>query len=334
MPRVFSGIQPSGELHIGNYLGAVRNWVELQHQYECLLSIVDYHAITQDYEVSLLQDQTFDMAVSLLAAGIDPEKCILFVQSHVPEHTELSWIFTTVTPLGELERMTQFKEKSRRQESVLAGLLNYPVLQAADILLYRADLVPVGEDQVQHVELVREIARKWNNRFQTDFFPQPEPLVGKAKRIIGLDGKSKMSKSLGNTIGIMDGPDEVWRLLRPAKTDPARVTRNDPGDPEKCNLYTLHEFFSDDNTVSHVADQCRTAGWGCLDCKKVLAENINAEFAEIRARGLELRANPGMVEEALKDGAERAGNIARETMREVRDRVGLLPAQVAEVTER
>ena len=158
--------------------------------------------------------------------------------------------------------------------------------------------------------------------------------MGKAKRIIGLDGKSKMSKSLGNTIGIMDGPDEVWRLLRPAKTDPARVTRNDPGDPEKCNLYTLHEFFSDDNTVSHVADQCRTAGWGCLDCKKVLAENINAEFAEIRARGLELRANPGMVEEALKDGAERAGNIARETMREVRDRVGLLPAQVAEVTER
>ncbi|MFQ6047557.1 MAG: tryptophan--tRNA ligase, partial [Gemmatimonadales bacterium] len=193
MSRVFSGIQPSGELHIGNYLGAVTNWVALQEQHECFFCIVDYHAITQDYSVRELETRTFDMVVSLLAAGIDPEKSVVFVQSHVPEHTELAWVFTAVTPLGELERMTQFKDKASRQESVLAGLLNYPVLQAADVLLYRADTVPVGEDQLQHIELMREIARRWNSRYGKDFFPEPEAQVGPAKRILGLDGQAKMS---------------------------------------------------------------------------------------------------------------------------------------------
>src|SRR5574341_1984089 len=230
MARVFSGIQPSGELHIGNYLGAVQNWVKLQHQHECLFCIVDLHAVTQPYEPATLAQRTTDMAVGLLAAGIDPERAILFVQSHLPEHTELNWLLTTVTPLGELERQTQFKDKAQRQESVPAGLLAYPVLQAADVLLYRAALVPVGEDQVQHLELMREIARRWNNRYGTGFFPEPQALVGEAKRIVGLDGEAKMSKSLGNTIGVLDEPEAIWQQLRPAKTDPARVTRNDPGD--------------------------------------------------------------------------------------------------------
>src|SRR5687768_17355984 len=213
MPRIFSGIQPSGELHIGNYLGAVKNWVALQNQFESIFCIVDYHAIITSYEPAQLRQRRHDMAVSLLAAGLDPEKCALFVQSAVPEHTELAWIFNTITPLGELERQTQYKDKSAKQESIVAGLLNYPVLQAADILLYRADRVPVGEDQVQHLELSREIARKWNARFATEdapFFPEPKPLLTPTRRIMGLDGQAKMSKSMGNTIGLLEEPDSVW----------------------------------------------------------------------------------------------------------------------------
>jgi len=218
MSRIFSGIQPSGALHIGNYLGAIKNWVELQHKHESLFCIVDYHAITIAYEPADLRARTNDMAVSLLAAGIDPSKCTLFVQSTVPEHTELAWIFNTVTPLGELERQVQFKEKAQRQESVMAGLLNYPVLQAADILLYRADMVPVGEDQVQHLELSRVIARRWNAAFSpdADFFPEPKALLTPTRRIMGLDGQSKMSKSLGNTIGLLEPSEAIWAKLRPA----------------------------------------------------------------------------------------------------------------------
>ena len=331
MARVFSGIQPSGELHTGNYLGAVKNWVDLQEKHECFFCIVDYHAITQDYDVEQLSARTFDMAVSLLASGLDPEKCVLFVQSHVLEHTELAWVFMSVTPLGELERMTQFKDKSQRQESVLAGLLNYPVLQAADVLLYKADVVPVGEDQVQHVELMREIARKWNSRYGRAFFPEPDALVGPARRILGLDGQAKMSKSLGNTIGILDEEDGIWQLLRPAVTDPARVRKTDPGDPEVCNLYSLHRQFSPPATVEEVARKCRSAGWGCLECKRVLADNITAEFAPIRARAAELKSQPERVRDILEAGAERARVVARATMREVRERMGFLQA-AAETT--
>ncbi len=324
--RVFSGIQPSGELHIGNYLGAVRNWVALQHEYECFICIVDYHAITQDYNRGALEARTFDMAVSLLAAGIDPSRCVLFVQSHVPEHTELAWVFTTVTPLGELERMTQFKDKSRRQVSILAGLLNYPVLQAADVLLYKADSVPVGEDQVQHIELMREIARKWNARYGEDFFPEPEPRLTETGRIVGLDGQAKMSKSLGNTIGILEEPDGIWQHLRPAVTDPARVKKTDRGNPEICNIYGLHRHFSPTDTVHKVASQCRSAGWGCLDCKRVLAEHVAEEFAPMRERARELQSHPGEVHAILEAGARRAQHVARETMGEVRERMGLLAA--------
>ena len=324
MARVFSGIQPSGELHIGNYLGAVQNWVRLQERHECIFSIVDLHAITQRYDPADLAPRTHEMAVGLLAAGIDPARSILFVQSHVPEHTALGWILTTVTPLGELERQTQYKDKAQRQESVPAGLLNYPVLQAADVLLYRATLVPVGEDQVQHLELMREIARRWNGRYSEGFFPEPQPQLTTAKRVLGLDGQAKMSKSLGNTIGVLESPEAIWGKLRPAATDPARKTRKDPGNPDVCNVFTIHQGFSPPAVQEEVALKCRTAAWGCLDCKRVLADHMIAELAPIRERAADLVAQPGRVWTLLREGAERAQAIARHTMREVRRRMGFL----------
>jgi tryptophanyl-tRNA synthetase len=327
MSRIFSGIQPSGSLHIGNYLGAVKNWVELQHKYESFFCIVDYHAITVPYEPADLRVRTADMALSLFAAGLDPSKCTVFVQSRVPEHTELAWIFNTITPLGELERQTQFKEKASREESVPAGLLNYPVLQAADILLYRAELVPVGEDQVQHLELSREIARKWNARFDDrgrGFFPEPKPLLTPTRRVMGLDGQAKMSKSLGNTVDLLEDPASIWEKLKPAVTDPKRVRRTDPGTPEVCNIYHLHKAFSPQATVDHVAVQCRTAGWGCLDCKKVLHESMEKELAQIRARAREIAADPKKMERDLAAGADHARSIAKQTMGEVKKKMGLV----------
>jgi tryptophanyl-tRNA synthetase len=336
MSRIFSGIQPSGELHVGNYLGAVKNWVGLQRQFDTIICVVDYHAITARYEPEQLRERRRAMAVSLLAAGIDPSVCSLFVQSQVPEHTELAWIFNTVTPLGELERQTQFKEKSQRQESVNAGVLTYPVLQAADILLYRADKVPVGEDQVQHLELSRVIARRWNAAFglrtgrQTEdgaeereaFFPEPEPLLTPARRIMGLDGQAKMSKSMGNTIGLMETPEAIWAKLRPAVTDPKRIRKTDPGTPEVCNIYHLHKGFSAAETVQHVATQCSTAGWGCIDCKKVLAESMERELVPIRRRAAELAGDGTLVDDALAAGAARCRTLARETMDAVHERMG------------
>ena len=325
MHRVFSGIQPSGELHVGNYLGAVRNWAALQSDNDCIFSIVDLHAITQPYEARELAGRTLEMAVGLLAAGIDPERATLFVQSHVPQHTELAWALGSVTPLGELERMTQFKDKSAREETIPAGLLNYPVLQAADILLYRADRVPVGEDQLQHLELAREIARRWNARFGTELFPEPQPILSKARRIVGLDGKTKMSKSLGNTIGLLDSPEVIWEKLRPAMTDPARKTKKDPGTPEICNMYALHQHLSTPDQIEHVAVQCRTAGWGCVECKRLLADNMIAALAPIRERAEELKANPGRVREILEHGAVRCRKLADETLAQVRDIMGFAP---------
>ena len=329
MPRVFSGIQPSGELHIGNYLGAVKNWVAIQHQFESIFCIVNLHAITQPYEPALLRERTHAMALTLMAAGLDPARCTLFVQSDVREHTELQWIFNTVAPLGELERQTQFKDKSvrsaQRETSIPAGLLMYPVLQAADILLYRADRVPVGEDQVQHLELSRVIARNWNARFEAGFFPEPQPMLTPTRRIMGLDGQAKMSKSLGNTVGLLESPDEIWAKLRLAMTDPARVKKTDPGNPEICNIFSLHKAFSPAEMVTTVDTNCRTAGWGCIDCKRVLHLNMVTELAPIQARAAELRAVPEQVTDAMAAGADRARVIARETMRVVRDSVGLPP---------
>jgi tryptophanyl-tRNA synthetase len=325
MSRIFSGIQPSGELHIGNYLGAVRNWVALQGTGETFICIVNYHAITVAYEPDDLRRRTTEMAASLLAAGIDPARATLFVQSAVPEHTELAWIFNTVTPLGELERQTQFKEKSSRQESVSAGLLTYPVLQAADILLYHADAVPVGEDQVQHLELSREVARRWTARFAPDapYFPEPKPLLTPTRRILGLDGQAKMSKSLGNTVSLLEEPDEMWEKLKPAMTDPARKRRTDPGNPDICNVFTIHKGFSPVDVQADVADKCRTAAWGCIDCKKVLFEHMNAELTPIRRRARELQNDAGTVDAVLDQGAGHARAIAQRTMADVKERMGL-----------
>ncbi len=331
MPRIFSGIQPSGELHIGNLLGAVQNWVTLQSQYECFFCVVDLHAITgAGYDPERLAQRTREMAVGLLGAGVDPSRVTLFVQSHVPEHASLMWLLNAVAPLGELERMTQFKDKSQDMESIPAGLLNYPILMAADILLYRAEMVPVGEDQIQHLELAREIARRWTARFAParPVFPEPQPLLTAARRIMGLDGESKMSKSLGNTVGITDSPEEIWQKLRPAKTDPARKTRKDPGTPEICNIYALHRHFSPPATVEEVAVKCRGALWGCLDCKRVLADNMTAALAPVRARTLDLTAHPSQVDEILGDGAQAARRVAGDTIREVQDAMGFLPVPV------
>ncbi|HEX5581117.1 MAG TPA: tryptophan--tRNA ligase [Gemmatimonadaceae bacterium] len=326
MSRIFSGIQPSGELHIGNYLGAIKNWVALQREHESVFCVVNYHAITVPYDVPDLRRRTHDMVVSLLAAGVDPEACTLFVQSAVPEHTELAWIFNTITPLGDLERQTQFKDKASRQESVMAGLLNYPVLQAADILLYRADQVPVGEDQLQHLELSRDVARKWNARFATEeapYFPEPKALLTPTRRIMGLDGQAKMSKSMGNTIGLLEETDEIWAKLRPAVTDPARVRKTDPGTPEVCTIYHLHKAFSPPGTVAAVAENCSGAKWGCIECKKVLHENMETELVPIRRRAAEIRERPEVVGDALATGATRARAIARQTIGEVRERMGI-----------
>jgi tryptophanyl-tRNA synthetase len=326
MPRIFSGIQPSGELHIGNYLGAVKNWVALQHQFESIFCIVDYHAIIAKYDPAIFKQRRLDMATSLLAAGLDPAKCTLFIQSDVPAHTELMWLLNTITPIGELERQTQFKDKSAKEESVMAGLLNYPVLQAADILLYRADRVPVGEDQVQHLELSRVVARRWNHAFapaDAPYFPEPQPLLTATRRIMGLDGQTKMSKSLGNTIGLIEEPDAIWAKLRPAMTDPARVKKTDPGTPEICNIYHLHKAFSPPETVKHVALQCSTAGWGCIDCKKVLHASMETELVPIRTRAKELAANPKRVTDALASGAEHCRKLAGETLGAVRAKMGI-----------
>ncbi|MBX3146051.1 MAG: tryptophan--tRNA ligase [Gemmatimonadales bacterium] len=327
MARVFSGIQPTGELHIGNWLGAVKNWVELQDRYDCLYCVVDLHAITHKFDPAGFAERSREMFLGLMAAGLDPDRSIIFVQSHVPQHAQLMWILTNVTGIGELERMTQFKDKSQRSERILAGLLMYPVLQAADILLYRADKVPVGEDQVQHLELSRELARTWNNAFATDepFLPEPQALLTPAKRILGLDGEAKMSKSLGNTIGLFESPEAIWDKLRPAKTDPARKTRKDPGTPENCNVYSLHTHFSPPDTVVEVGNQCRSAGWGCIDCKRVLADNLETALGPIRARAEALRADPARLDRAIAQGAERARAIAAETLAGVERRMGFLP---------
>ena len=321
---VFSGIQPSGELHLGNYLGAVRNWVALQDSYRCFFCVVDYHAITQPFEPAEMPRRVRDMATDLLACGIDPARSTLFVQSAVPEHTELAWAISAVTPFGELGRMTQFKEKSAKDpDNVNAGIFTYPVLMAADILIYGATRVPVGEDQRQHLELAREIVRKWNARFGQTFV-EPEALFSSTPKILGLDGQAKMSKSLGNTISLRESDEAAWNKLRTAATDPARVRRTDPGNPDKCNIFTLHRFFSSAERQAEVRVGCTTAGIGCIDCKKWLFEGVKSDLNRIRARREELLAAPQAVDTILAEGAQRARVVAADTMARVRQRLGVV----------
>ena len=325
METVFSGIQPSGELHLGNYLGAVRHWVALQDEHRCFFCIVDYHAITQDYDPEVLPRRTLEMATDLIACGIDPERSILFVQSSVPEHTELCWILNTVTPFGELGRMTQFKDKAEKQaDNINTGLFDYPVLQTADIILYKATLVPVGVDQVQHLELAREIVRKFNNRWG-EYFPEPQAILSSTPKILGLDGQAKMSKSLGNTIGLGEDNESIRQKLATAATDPARVRRKDPGNPDVCNIHTLHSFFSDAERIQWVRSGCSTAAIGCIDCKGVLADNIIVHLQLIRERRTQLKGHPERVEAILREGARKARAVAQQTIAAVRKRIGLWP---------
>ncbi len=328
MKTVFSGIQPSGELHLGNYLGAIRNWVKLQDQYRCIFCVVDYHAITQDYPPKEMSRRVSDMVIDLLALGIDPDRSLLFLQSMVPEHTELCWVFNTVSGYGDLERMTQFKDKSEHQpERITVGLFDYPVLQAADILLYRAELVPVGQDQVQHIELARRIARSFNERWGKTF-PECEPLLTNLPKLVGLDGKAKMSKSLGNHIPLTvfgaETEKPLKKLLAKAVTDERRINREDPGDPDQCpTIGTMHREISSPEDNAWVREGCTTAAIGCVDCKTKLADNLKAHFADYARRRAELIANPQRVSAVLEQGAARARELAAKTMADVHKRLGL-----------
>ena len=320
-PLIFSGIQPSGIVHLGNDLGAIRNYVMLQWEYEAIYCIVDYHALTSTHDADLLRSRTREMAAGLLALGLDPERCTLFVQSHRPEHTELMWLLATVTPVSWLERTPTYKEKKQNQpDDVNHGLLTYPVLQAADIVIYKASLVPVGKDQAAHLELSREIVRAFNSRYGPTF-PEPEAVFTQAPVVLGTDGVKKMSKSVGNTIDILGEPDLIRKQVMSMVTDTKRILRTDPGRPEICNVCQLHRFFGDD--FEDIWDGERTARTGCVDTKKLLADRIIRHYAPARERYAELMAHPDEVDGILEAGADRLRPKAEATMAEVRAKMGL-----------
>jgi tryptophanyl-tRNA synthetase len=320
-PRTFSGIQPSGIVHLGNDLGAIRNYVALAEQYEAIYCIVDYHALTSTHDADVLRARTREMAAGLLALGLNPDRCTLFVQSHRPEHTELMWLLATVTPVSWLERTPTYKEKVEQQpHDVNHGLLTYPVLQAADIVIYKASLVPVGRDQAAHLELSREIVRAFNRRYG-ETFPEPQAVYTEAPVVLGTDGVRKMSKSLGNTIDILGEPDLIRRQVMSMVTDTQRIKRTDPGRPEVCNVCQLQRFFGDD--YEDLWEGERTARTGCVDMKKLLAERIVRHYAPARERYQELMAHPAEVDAILEAGADRLAPLAKATLDEVRERMGL-----------
>ena len=321
--RVFSGIQPSGVTHLGNYLGAIRNYIALQDRYEAIYCIVDYHALTSTHDPEAIRRNTTQMAVDLLALGLDPERATLFVQSDRPEHTELAWLLSTVTPVAWVERTPTFKEKRRDQpEDVNHALLTYPVLQTADIAIYKARHVPVGKDQEAHLELAREIVRAFNRRYG-GVFVEPQAVYTESPVIVGTDGVNKMSKSIGNTIDVLAEPDVVRRQVMSMVTDTDRIYRSQPGHPERCNVCQTHRFFGED--FEAIWEGERTARTGCVDTKRLLADRIIESFAPARERRRELLERSGYVEEVLAAGAARLAPRAAETMADVRDRMGLRP---------
>ena len=393
--RVLSGMRPTGKLHLGHYHGVLKNWVELQHDYECFFFVADWHALTTHYEDPFMIEQSvWDMVIDWLAAGINPGSATMFLQSMVPEHAELHLLLSMMTPLGWLERVPTYKdqqEKLKEKDLATYGFLGYPLLQSADILVYRAGYVPVGADQVAHVELTREIARRFNHLYGKDpgfeeqaeaaikkmgkknaklyrsllkryqeqgddealevaralikdqqnislgdrkrlfgfiegggkvILPEPQPLLTSASKMPGLDGQ-KMSKSYGNTIGLREDPDVVSQNIRTMQTDPQRVRLSDPGDPEKCPVWQLHEVYSDESTKNWVVEGCKSAGIGCLDCKKPLIEQVLEEQRPIRERARQYEENPELVRSILSEGAERARDAAKGTLEEVRRVMGL-----------
>jgi tryptophanyl-tRNA synthetase len=318
--RVFSGIQPSGASHLGNYLGAQVNYVALQDRYDAIYGIVDLHALTTVHDGAELARLTRDMALDLLAVGLDPDRCALIRQSDFPEHSELAWLFNTVTPVSWAERTPTYKEKRDQGIDNSMGLLDYPVLQAADIVIYKASRVPIGKDQAPHLELSREIVRAFNRRYG-EIFPEPQPVFTDVPVVMGTDGTRKMSKSAGNTIPIFAEPDEIRRLVMSMVTDPQRIKRTDPGRPEICNVCQLHRFFGED--YLKIQDGERTARTGCVETKQLLAERIIERFRPLRERRAELAASPDHVEEVLAAGAAKVRPIVEATMAEVRAAVGI-----------
>ncbi|ADJ28829.1 tryptophan--tRNA ligase [Nitrosococcus watsonii] len=393
--RVLSGMRPTGQLHLGHYRGVLKNWAQLQHEYNCFFFVADWHALTTEYEnPQVITDSVWDMVIDWLAVGIEPSAATLFIQSKVPEHAELHLLLSMITPLGWLERVPTYKdqqEKLKEKDLATYGFLGYPLLQSADILVYKATRVPVGEDQVPHVEMSREITRRFNHlygrepgfeelveaaikkmgkknaqlyrelrrRFQEQgdvealdkarafletqqnltlgdrerlfghlegegkvILPEPQALLTPAARMPGLDGQ-KMSKSYGNTIALREPPEQVERKLRTMPTDPARVRRSDPGDPEKCPVWQFHKVYSDEEVKGWVQKGCRTAGIGCLDCKQPIIDAIQSELKPIRERAQEYARHPEEVQRIIKEGNEAAREVARETMAEVRQAMGL-----------
>jgi tryptophanyl-tRNA synthetase len=320
--RVFSGARPTGRQHLGNYLGAIRNYVALQDDYECIYCVVDLHALTTLENTDKLREWTWEMTLDWLAAGMRPEETMVFVQSYVPQVTELHTILSMVTPLGWLTRLPTFKEKVRQNpENVNYGLVGYPVLMASDIVLYKADTVPVGVDQAPHLEFTREVVRRFNHHFGP-VLVEPQAKHTEFAKVLGIDGTAKMSKSLDNHIEIAATPEEIWQRVRMMVTDPARRYRNDPGHPEVCNVFGLHGFFSP-GEVTQIEADCRAAAIGCVDCKKRFARNLSDYFAPFRQRRAELAADPDNVWDVLADGAHRAEAIATEVLGEVKEAIGL-----------
>lgn len=322
--RVFSGARPTGRQHLGNYLGAIKNYVALQDEYHCIYCIVDIHALTTVESTENLRQNTYEMALDWLAAGIRPDESIVFIQSQVPEVTELHTFFSMVTPLGKLTDLPTFKEKAREQpHNINYGLVGYPVLMAADIALYKADSVPVGIDQAPHIEFTREVVRSFNYRFNTNVLIEPQMKATEFPKVLGIDGQQKMSKSLNNHIELASTTDETTARVMQMVTDPQRQRRTDPGDPDVCNVFSLHKVFSQPDEVAMINTECRRAGIGCVQCKQLFAKNLNENLTPFRSRRADLASNPDMVWDVLQDGQKRASEIARETICEVKDAIGL-----------
>ena len=322
--RVFSGARPTGRQHLGNYLGAIKNYVALQDEYDCIYCVVDLHALTTVEDTVNLRQNTLEMALDFLAAGIRPNETIMFIQSHVPQVAELHLILSMISPLGKLTDLPTFKEKIRYQpNNVNYGLVGYPVLMTADIVLYKANVVPVGIDQAPHLEYARETVRSFNYRYNTNVLIEPQMKNTEIPKVLGIDGVEKMSKSLNNHIEIAATPEETTKRVKQMMTDPARILRTDPGNPDICNVFTMHKIFSSPDEIAMVDRECRRAGIGCVDCKALYARNLNAHLAPFRARRNELAKDPSYVQDVLDDGAKRARAIAERTMVEVREAVGL-----------
>lgn len=323
--RVFSGARPTGRQHLGNYLGAIKNYVALQDEYEdTIYCIVDIHALTTVETTQNLKQNTYEMALDWLAAGMRPEDSMIFIQSHIPEVLELHTFLSMVTPLGKLTDLPTFKEKIRHQpHNVNYGLVGYPVLMAADITLYKAVAVPVGIDQAPHIEFTREVVRSFNYRYNTNALVEPQMKATQIPKVLGIDGENKMSKSLDNHIELASTPKETQQRVMQMVTDPQRARRSDPGNPDVCNVFTMHKIFSSEEEVAMINTECRQAGIGCVDCKKIFAKNLNENLTPFRERRAKLDENPDQVWEVLIDGGKRARVIAQETLAEVKEAIGL-----------